>query len=221
MNTTNTSEDNQDWAAQTEDIENQQPLDAPAEGEEGEAPVEEDAGPSEMTLDEWKAMQSQKKTQQFNIRRPGEGCDNSQWKKTYLLKKKEEEESEEDDDDEVEYEDDHRKKNYVPIEITFYDQARRGGGRDRGGRGGRGGPGRGGPRGGRGGGRGGGGPGGFGGPGERSEGGGYRGGRGGGGRGGRGGGEGRGGRGSGGPREQAPNVEDEMDFPSLGKATTA
>ena len=75
------------------------------------------------------------------------------------------------------YEDDHRKKNYVPIEITFGD-SRRGG--SRGGRGGRG-------RGGM----------------DRR------------GRGGRGG--PNSGRGGGGRREQAPNVEDELDFPSLGK----
>jgi len=55
-----------------------------------------------MTLDEWKAQQKRVK-QAFNIRRPGEGCDDSQWKKTYVLKKKtpEEEEEESDEEDEV------------------------------------------------------------------------------------------------------------------------
>lgn len=226
LNNTNTSEENQDWAAQSEDVENQQPAGdaAPVDGEE--APAEEDNTAAEMTLDEWKAMQDKPGTS-FNLRRAGEGCDNAQWKKTYVLSKKKLEDSDEEEDDE-EYEDDHRKKNVVPIEITFYDQARRGGGRE-GGRGRGRGEGRGMGRGrGRGGDREGGdredrrddrreggdrgGRGGFG----RGRGGGeFRGGRGGGG--GRGGDRGgRGGRG-GGPREQAPNVEDELDFPSLGK----
>lgn len=48
----------------------------------------------EYTLDEWKRMQNQGKKSQpsFNLRKPNEGEDNAQWKKTYLLTKKKEEE---------------------------------------------------------------------------------------------------------------------------------
>lgn len=179
MNTAAPAEGSADWAAQAEDTENVQPDAAPETNEEGGQ--EEETSPSEMTLDEWKALQiKEKQAQSFNIRKAGEGCDNKQWKQTYVLKKKaneeddEEESEEEEDDDEL----DHRKKNYVPIEITFGD-SRRG---SRGGRGGRGGGGRGMER------------------------------------------RGRGGRGAGpnsgrgGKREQAPNVEDELDFPSLSKS---
>lgn len=57
-----------------------------------------------MTLDEWKALQNkEKQTTAFNVRKPGEGCDNKQWKQTYVLKKKvdEHDEEEEESDDEV------------------------------------------------------------------------------------------------------------------------
>ena len=67
------------------------------------APEPEEEGPKEMTLDEWKAQQKGTKTQSdFKIRRPGEGCDDTQWKKMYVLKKKvvnEGEESEEEEDE--------------------------------------------------------------------------------------------------------------------------
>ena len=71
--------------------------------EEGQDPATEAKhdGPEEMTLDEWKAQQKRMK-QEFNIRRPGEGCDDSQWKKTYVLKKKTPEEEEEESDEEEE-----------------------------------------------------------------------------------------------------------------------
>jgi plasminogen activator inhibitor 1 RNA-binding protein len=54
-----------------------------------------------MTLDEWKAQQKKTKSD-FNLRRPGEGCDDSQWKKMYVLKKKpvaEEGDSDEEDEE--------------------------------------------------------------------------------------------------------------------------
>lgn len=74
-----------------------------AEHEE-EAPVEEE-GPKEMTLDEYKAQQSQeRKIAAFNIRKAGEGVDGGQWKKTFVLQKKQpeiESEEEESDEDEV------------------------------------------------------------------------------------------------------------------------
>ena len=66
----------------------------------------EPEGPKEMTLDEWKALQNKdhdlKTKTTFNIRKAGEGVDDAQWKKTYVLSKKtlhsEEEEEEESDD---------------------------------------------------------------------------------------------------------------------------
>ena len=70
------------------------------EGEEEEEPA--DVGPKEMTLDEYRAMQSSNpKNTGFNIRKAGEGVDDKQWKKMYVLKKKP---TEENSDDEDEYE---------------------------------------------------------------------------------------------------------------------
>lgn len=41
-----------------------------------------------MTLDEWKAMQDKERAKaEFNIRKPNEGCDSSQWKKGFVLRK--------------------------------------------------------------------------------------------------------------------------------------
>nr|XP_053656877.1 plasminogen activator inhibitor 1 RNA-binding protein-like [Cherax quadricarinatus] len=159
---------------------------------ENEEVVREDDGTKEMTLDEWKAMQGARNKPAFNIRRAGEGENQAQWKKTYVLKKKVEEESEEDDEDEEEEVHHGRRKVILDIDFQFADSPGRGRGRGRG----RGGPGRG---------RGG----------DRMD----RGGRGGGmdrGRGerGRGGPGSRGGRGT--SRQEAPKMDDERDFPSLG-----
>merc|ERR1712227_224964 len=115
------------------------PTDVPADDVENKDPQEEEPATveeKEMTLDEWKASQQRAKPT-YNLRKAGEGCDDKQWKKTYLVKKKvdEEESEEESDDEEV---DDSR---HVNIEIRFNDP-HRGGGRGRGGfpgRGGRGG----------------------------------------------------------------------------------
>jgi plasminogen activator inhibitor 1 RNA-binding protein len=157
-----------------------------------------------MTLDEWRAMQAKPKND-FNIRKPNEGTDDSQWKKTYILKKKEvpqhEEEEVEEDDEEEEYED--PRKRTLNIEITFNDPIRRGGrgrGRGRGGppnRGPReGGPPNRGPR--------------EGGPSDRGTGGGRS--RGGSGMG-RGSSRGRGGYNR--NADKVPNVSSDMDFPAL------
>jgi plasminogen activator inhibitor 1 RNA-binding protein len=59
------------------------------------APTEEE--PLEYTLEEWKALQGERKKPEFNIRKPGEGEDNSQWKKTFVLDKKKDDEEEEED----------------------------------------------------------------------------------------------------------------------------
>lgn len=198
-------------------------------------------GPQEMTLDEWRKQQGERKVPQFNLRRAGEGEDQSLWNKTYELKKKVDSDQEEDDDEEEGEDVHHRhgrqKQHVMDIGFTFSDQRRGGRGRGRGSRGGegfrgsRGGEGFRGSRGGEGfrGSRGGegfrGSRGGEGFRGSRGGGEGFRGGVGG------GGGEfgesegfranefrGRGYRGNqrGSPRQHAPRVDDEHDFPSLG-----
>ncbi len=57
-----------------------------------------------MTLDEWKALQNKthelKTKTTFNIRKAGEGVDDAQWKKTYVLSKKKPPHSEEDEEEE-------------------------------------------------------------------------------------------------------------------------
>ncbi|XP_037526578.1 plasminogen activator inhibitor 1 RNA-binding protein isoform X1 [Rhipicephalus sanguineus] len=169
-------------------------------GEEGAASENAAEDTKEMTLDEYKREQEQKRSRaSFNIRKPGEGGEEkAEWKKMYVLKKKitdedGEEEEEEESEDEDEYMRRGRQRQVVDIEINFADQRRGRGGR--GGRGmGRGGPGRGS----------------FGGPrgppregGERPPRGGYRGG---------GAGAGAGGEP---PKQSAPKVDDWNDFPSL------
>merc|ERR1719266_465063 len=156
------------------------------------------------TLDEWKKQQGEKSGPKFNVRKAGEGSDiDPKWKKTYAYKKeKETHEDDEDEDHELYPQRSNRQKKILDIEFSFNDpngpagQDR--GGRGRGGRGGRGGRERRdndrGDRGERG---------------DRGD----RGNRGArpGGRGGFGG-KPRGGRGG----AEAPNVNDESSFPSLG-----
>lgn len=120
------------------------------EKKEGDVPEEET--PNFMTLEEYKALKSQiNKRNDFNIRRPGEGEDQSKWGKTYLLPKKadEEDEEEEEESDEEEVDDepeDVEKKNLIKsMQSAFKFESTNV--PDRGSRGGRGGP-RGGPRGG-------------------------------------------------------------------------
>jgi len=194
--------ENPDWSTQVEDAENQDPNETAVESTEANPEVpEEDAIVKQMTLDEWKAQEKKNRVkQEFNIRKPNEGVDETQWKKTYVLKKARESENEDDEEEEDEdegYEDEPRRgKNILHnIKITFNDSPRRGGRGGRRGRGGAGGEGRGG---------------------ANSEG-------GSGGRGGREGGVGRGGSGGRGgqrsekkgPRESAPCMDDENDFPRL------
>lgn len=177
--TQNPADESGEWTAppaeQTENTEAN-------ENEETAAPKEEEEA-KEMTLDEWRKLEDQKRLKShFNIRKAGEGVDNTQWKKGVAYTKKKEEEDEEESEEEEEEDDrhGHRKQLVTDIRITFADNPRRGGrgGRGRGGFRGEG-------RGGRGGGRGGG----FG--GERPP---------------------------RGPREVAPRINDETDFPSLVKS---
>ncbi|XP_054161424.1 plasminogen activator inhibitor 1 RNA-binding protein-like [Oppia nitens] len=83
--------------------------------------------PKEMTLEEYKQqIEGQRVQPKFNLRKPGEGEDNSQWKKTFILKKKVEDE-EEVEYEEIEVEEDPRKgrhKQVLDIEINFRDEGR-------------------------------------------------------------------------------------------------
>jgi len=97
--------------------------------------------PKLMTLDEWKALQQPRQKPVFNIRKPGEGEDPSQWTKMMLIKKEKEAEGEEEEDEEEEYDCPQRagrQKQVLEIDFHFTD-SRRGGNERRGGRGGRGG----------------------------------------------------------------------------------
>ncbi|XP_069794510.1 SERPINE1 mRNA-binding protein 1-like isoform X2 [Narcine bancroftii] len=61
---------------------------ADSENKENEVEEVKEEGPKEMTLDEWKAMQDKERAKaEFNIRKPNEGCDSSQWKKGFVLRK--------------------------------------------------------------------------------------------------------------------------------------
>lgn len=95
------------------------------------APEEEE--PKELTLDEWKALQGERKKPEFNIRKPGEGEDNSQWKKTFVLDKKKDDDEDEDEiiDLTAEYPQRAGRQKRLDIDIRFAD-SRRG---ERGGRG--------------------------------------------------------------------------------------
>lgn len=101
--------------------------------------------PKELTLDEWKAQRAVRQKPSFNLRKAGEGEDPSQWKKMYVLdKKREGNESELEEELEFDISDYPqrvgRQKHILDIQFTFND-ARRGGGTGRGwgrGRGGRG-----------------------------------------------------------------------------------
>ena len=110
--------------------------------------AEEDQEPKELTLDEYRALRGERKKPEFNIRKPGEGEDNSQWKKTFVLDKKpiEDDQEEEIIDLTAEYPQRAGRQKRLDIEIRFADSRRgaggfegRGRGRGRGGRGGEGG----------------------------------------------------------------------------------
>lgn len=185
--------DSADWSGQQPDTPEKATENGDANHDEGEEGPKAEPEPVELTLDEWKALNSGKATSkpEFKIR------EISKWTGTkgfeYHKKDDKEESEEEESEEEEEEEDPRQKKIYSDIRITFNENPQRGG-RGRGGRGrgeGRGGRGRGDDRGDRGGFDGGRGRGGFG---------------------------GRGGRGGGNkPREAAPRFDDEADFPSLVK----
>jgi len=94
-----------------------------------------------LTLDEWRALRGERKKPEFNIRKPGEGEDNSQWKKTFVLDKKKPEDEDEEEiiDVSADYPQRAGRQKFLDIDIRFADSRRgdsqRGGGRGRGGRG--------------------------------------------------------------------------------------
>ena len=96
-----------------------------------------------MTLAEYKALKQEvSKRNEFNIRKPGEGEDQAKWGKSFVLKKKveDEEEADEEEEEEEEVDEDEEKKRQLlnSIQIKFNEPPSTRGGQ-RGGRGGRGG----------------------------------------------------------------------------------
>lgn len=107
--------------------------------EQPAAPEEEET--KEMTLDEWKALRGERTKPQYNIRKPNEGEDTSEWKKMIVLNKKKSGDSSE---EELEYDPSMypqrvgRLQRIVDIQFNFNDGRRGGGGSGGGGFGGRG-----------------------------------------------------------------------------------
>ncbi|KAH8330304.1 hypothetical protein KR067_000984, partial [Drosophila pandora] len=83
----------------------------------------------QMTLDEWKALRDQRAKPNYNLRKAGEGVDNSEWKKMVVLSKKKENNSE----DEMEYDPSlypqrvGRLQRIVDIQFNFNDGRKAGG----------------------------------------------------------------------------------------------
>merc|ERR1712168_550566 len=92
---------------------------------EGEDEVtKEEEEPKQLTLDEWKALQTKKDQPKFNLRKAGEGSDlDPKWKKAAAYKK---EKDHEDDDDEEEenyvYLQRSNRTKHLDINIQFADQ---------------------------------------------------------------------------------------------------
>ncbi|XP_076172236.1 uncharacterized protein LOC143149068 isoform X1 [Ptiloglossa arizonensis] len=140
------NQESQDWPNEKSDGDATQASPETKEGETNpdaveEKPAEEES--RELTLDEWKALRNNRAKPQYNLRKAGEGEDLTRWKKMYALEKKKEG-AEEDEEDEEEYDAAAeypqrvgRQKRVLGIEIQFSDSRRVVGGRGRG-RGGRG-----------------------------------------------------------------------------------
>merc|ERR1712127_107203 len=96
------------------------------EGEEAAPVAPEEQEPQELTLDEWRALRGERKKPEFNIRKPGEGEDNSQWKKTFVLDKKKDEDEDEEEivDYTAEYPQRVGRQKFLDIEIRFSDSRR-------------------------------------------------------------------------------------------------
>ncbi|XP_020288673.1 plasminogen activator inhibitor 1 RNA-binding protein-like [Pseudomyrmex gracilis] len=138
------NQETQDWANEKPDSDTQvtpevKNGETTAETPAEEKPVEEET--RELTLDEWKALRSNRAKPQYNLRKAGEGEDLSRWKKMYALERKKET-NEDEDEEEEEYDAAAeypqrvgRQKRVLGIEIQFSDSRRGSGGRGRGGRG--------------------------------------------------------------------------------------
>nr|CAD7571823.1 unnamed protein product [Timema californicum] len=105
LNTTQLSDDQQDWTNDKSAPDTQSSETVDKEAETGVNDVDPDAAqhteeePKELTLDEYKALRGNRQKPTFNLRKAGEGEDLSQWKKMYALNKKKEGEEEEDEED--------------------------------------------------------------------------------------------------------------------------
>lgn len=133
-----TVEEPQEWNQQNEDTENKDPN----ESTESANPEEtEEDQPKQLTLEEWKKMEEQKRVKStFKLRKAGEGVDSGQWKTGRVYRKSAGDDESDEEDEEDEDEDEARSKRFVnEIKITFNDSPRRGRGgrRPRGPRGGR------------------------------------------------------------------------------------
>jgi len=84
--------------------------------------------PKVMTLDEWKKQQGERSGPKFNLRKAGEGFDlDPKWKKTFAYKKEREVQDDEDDEDHELYPQRvNRLKRITDIEINFADSSRGG-----------------------------------------------------------------------------------------------
>jgi plasminogen activator inhibitor 1 RNA-binding protein len=86
LNDTQGEQTENNWAARVDESEE-------AKRDEDGGEENKDVHPNFMTLDEYKALRNEiNKKNEFNIRQPGEGEDQSKWPKTYLLAKKKDEE---------------------------------------------------------------------------------------------------------------------------------
>merc|ERR1719309_514299 len=131
---------------EVEEKEVKPPRELTAEELEAKAAREEEE--KQMTLDEWKAMQSKKEGPKFNLRKAGEGSDvDPKWKKATIYKKENEEEEDEEEEETVVYLQRSTRQKKLDINFTFADQGGRGGGERGRGRGRGDGRGRGGGRG--------------------------------------------------------------------------
>ncbi|OAD58968.1 Plasminogen activator inhibitor 1 RNA-binding protein [Eufriesea mexicana] len=135
------NQESQDWANEKPDGDVNQTTTETKEGEATtdtveEKPVEEES--RELTLDEWKALRNNRVKPQYNLRKAGEGEDLTRWKKMYALERKKEGADEEDEEEEeydaaAEYPQRvGRQKRVLGIEIQFSDYRRGSGGRGRG-----------------------------------------------------------------------------------------
>ncbi|KAH8295270.1 hypothetical protein KR018_009452 [Drosophila ironensis] len=127
------------WGSPKQDIEDLKTGEAPApqtdkddsaneQTVEAAIAAEEDES-KQMTLDEWKALRDQRAKPNYNLRKAGEGVDNSEWKKMIVLSKKKESNSE----DELEYDPSlypqrvGRLQRIVDIQFNFNDGRKPGG----------------------------------------------------------------------------------------------